>query len=426
MTPYALLRRHRDYRLVLAAGLASLMGDWVLHIGLSYLVYDLTGSTLASGATLFAGFAPQMLLGSVAGVLVDRWDRRRTMVRCDLLQAVGLLPLLLVGHGRVWIVYAVALWQGCVEQFFTPASKALVPALVPPDDLLAANALSGQNQNVARLVGSSLGGVLAAWGGLVGIALFDAATFVVSASLVALVRVSARPDVAAPAAGRAVRRLVAEWRDGMALIRSSRALRTVLVFALVTSTGEGIMGTLFAPWVRDVVHGDGRAYGAIMAVQAVGGIAGGLVAASWGGRASPRALFGWGAVVFGVLDTVLFAYPVVWPHVAPAFVLMVVLGLPGAVAMAAGMTVVQTLAEDRYRGRVLGALGAVQGVAVVVGIGLASWLGEVVGILPVIVYQGVGYVIGGFVVLVGLGRTSPVASHQSHATSSASGGSASR
>src|SRR4051812_47930399 len=147
-------------------------GDWVLHIGLAYLVYDLTGSTVASGATLLAAFAPAVLLGSVAGVLVDRWDRRRTMVVANLAQAVGLLPLLAVDARRVWIVYAVALYQSCAEQFFVPAEQALVPALVPPDDLLPANAVNGQARDVARLVGSSAGGVLAAWGGFAAIALF--------------------------------------------------------------------------------------------------------------------------------------------------------------------------------------------------------------------------------------------------------------
>src|SRR3954447_21719449 len=96
------VRAHGACRRGVTAGLISLTGDWVLGIGLAYLVYDLTGSTLASGATLPAGYAPAVALGSVAGVLVDRWDRRRTMVTASLLQAVGLAPLLLVGQHRIW------------------------------------------------------------------------------------------------------------------------------------------------------------------------------------------------------------------------------------------------------------------------------------------------------------------------------------
>jgi Na+/melibiose symporter-like transporter len=184
-----LVTRHRGYRLLLTAGLISLTGDWVLSVGLTYLVYRLTGSTLASGIMLLAWWLPQILLGSLAGVLADRWDRGLTMVLADLLLAAGLLPLLLVhAPGQVWVVYLVAFWEGAVEQFFTPAQAASVPHLVDADELTAANGAYGQAQSVARLAGSAIGGVIAAYGGLTAVALSDAATFVVSALLLARVR----------------------------------------------------------------------------------------------------------------------------------------------------------------------------------------------------------------------------------------------
>src|SRR4051794_23458866 len=97
-------------------------GDWVLGIGLTYLVYSITGSTLASGVMLLVTFLPSILLGSVAGVMVDRWDRRTTMIVTSLLQIAGLIPLLLVhDEATIWVVYAVAAYQGLVEQFFGPA-----------------------------------------------------------------------------------------------------------------------------------------------------------------------------------------------------------------------------------------------------------------------------------------------------------------
>ena len=392
------LLKNAGFRRVALAGLVSLTGDWVLRVGLAFLVYDLTGSTLATGATLLAAFVPQVALGSVAGVLVDRWDRRRTMVACDLLRAVMLLPLVLVTRERIWIVYAVAFAQSCASQFFEPAEHALVPLLVPADDLLAANALNGQSANLARLTGSSVGGVVAAAGGLAAVALVDAGTFLVSAALLARV---AAPAVAPRArdASRFVAGLLRDWRSGLDVIRASRGLRTVLAVAAITSVGEGVMATLMAPWVRDVVHGDGRAYGLILGVQAVGGVAGGVVAASVARTAAPVRLCGLAAVTFGLLDLVLFTYPLAWPHVAPALGLMVVIGVPAALSYAGFVTILQGLTEDAYRGRVRGAIGAVQGVAILVGIGAASWLGDAVGILPVIVVQGFGYVIGGTLVL---------------------------
>src|SRR5262249_20475511 len=86
-------RRPRGLRLMLGAGLISLTGDWVLRIGLAYYIYAITGSTLASATMLLASFVPQIALGSLAGVFVDRWDSKRTMIVANLLLAAGLLPL---------------------------------------------------------------------------------------------------------------------------------------------------------------------------------------------------------------------------------------------------------------------------------------------------------------------------------------------
>jgi MFS family permease len=200
---WRVLTGHRDLRLVLSAGLISMTGDWILKIGLVYRVYVLTGSTVASALTMASSFLPQVLLGAVAGVFADRWDRRRTMIVANLLLAAGLLPLLLVhGADQIWIVFAVLLFESIVQQFLSPAEQALLPGLVPDDQLITANAVSGQVQNLARLAGSGLGGVIAAAGGIAAVALADAASFVVSAALIAVVAASGRAATARRAAWR--------------------------------------------------------------------------------------------------------------------------------------------------------------------------------------------------------------------------------
>lgn len=208
----------------------------------------MTGSTLASGSVLLAAIGPQMLLGSVAGVFVDRWDRRRTMIGANVLLGVGLLPLVAVHDaGRLWIVFPVVVYSTCVEQFFVPAEQALVPRLVDDDDLVTANALNGQSRNLARLVGAAIGGVAASAGGIALVALIDAVTFVVAAALIARIRDRRpRPTVThdEPAS------LLREWREGLGLASGAAALRVVFVVAALTGLGQGVMGTLFAPYVR--------------------------------------------------------------------------------------------------------------------------------------------------------------------------------
>lgn len=400
---WRMLAGHRDLRLVLIAGVISLSGDWILTIGLIYRVYAVTGSTVASALTMASSFAPQVMLGAVAGVFADRWDRKQTMIAADLLLAAGLLPLLLVHDAaQIWIVFAVMFWEGAVQQFFLPAEQALVPRLVPDDELVTANALTGQVWNVSRLAGSALGGILAAAGGIIAVTLVDAGSFVASAVLLLFVRTTGRTAWREPSGGsvRAKLGLVGtELRDGLRLTTRHQVLRALMVFALVTSIGEGIMSTLFTPFVEHVLHGSSQEFGFVVAAQAVGGIAGGMVAASCGRRVRASLLLSCGAIVFGLVDLAIFLYPLWHVAVWPAIAGMIAVGLPGALTMAGLITLFQRNSADSYRGRVFGALGTVEGVTVLAGTLGAGYLSRLAGIIPVLAIQGAGYVVAGLAML---------------------------
>ena len=120
--------RRRDFGLLWFAGLISISGDRVLHAALPYFVYERTGSTVATAGMIVASLAPGALLSSVAGVFVDRWDRKRVLVVSNLLQAAVVALLLAVPHGGwLWVVYAVAVAQSVVSSFSHPAEAALLP-----------------------------------------------------------------------------------------------------------------------------------------------------------------------------------------------------------------------------------------------------------------------------------------------------------
>ncbi len=391
---WRLLAGHRDLRLLLSAGLVSLTGDWILRTGLAYTVYALTGSTLASATTLLAALVPQVAFASLAGVYVDRWDRRRTMIVTNLLLALTLLPLLAVHSGReVGIVYLVSVVQSTLAQFFVAAEAALLPHTVPVADLVSANALNGQNRDIARLVGAALGGLAAGLGGITALALIDAASFVLAAVLLAFIRI--RPSrLVRPAA-----HLRRELAEGTRIAARSTTLRLLLLFVVITGLGEAVMGTLMAPFVRDVLRGDAQTYGLILASQAAGGIAGGLVVAAIAPRFEPRRLLGAGALAFGVLDLVLFLYPLLTRTVWPAYAIMIVVGLPGALTLAGLVTVFQTATGDDHRGRVFGLANALQGAAMLAGALASGALGGRLGIVPVIAVQGAGYCVAGALML---------------------------
>jgi len=403
---WRLLTGRRDLRLVLAAGLISTSGDWILTIGLTYRVYVITGSTVASALTVASSFAPQVLLGAVAGVFADRWDRKRTMIAADLLLAAGLLPLLLVrSAGQIWIVFAVMFAEGSIQQFFSPAEQAMVPRLVPEDELLTANAVNGQVSNVSRLAGSAAGGILAAAGGIIAVTLADAASFVISAALLALVRASGRTAARESSGGTArarLRQVRQELADGLRLSVRHPVLRALMIFALVTSVGEGILSTLFTPFVRHVLHGSSQEFGLIVAAQAVGGIVGGIAAASLGHRAQASHLLSYGAIVFGLIDLAIFCYPLGYVAVWPAVAGMIIVGIPGALCIAGLITLFQQSSEDSYRGRVFGAVSTLEGVTILAGTLGAGYLSRFAGIIGVLAIQGGGYVVAGLAMLIWL------------------------
>src|SRR6185436_4822693 len=122
--------RQRNFALLWFAGLISMIGDWMLFIALPIHTYRLTHSSLATGIMFIAGTVPRIFIGSVAGVFVDRWDRRQTMVVADLSRVFLLLLLLFVlSSESLWIVYVVAFLQATISQFFGPAENALLPQL---------------------------------------------------------------------------------------------------------------------------------------------------------------------------------------------------------------------------------------------------------------------------------------------------------
>jgi MFS family permease len=400
------LVRQRNFGLLWVGGLISMIGDWVLFVGLPFEIYRLTGSTLATGGMVLALLVPRIVLGSVAGVYVDRWDRRRLMIAVNVLLALFLLPLLAVDTIGLWIAFVVLVVESCLEQLFVPAEMALLPNLLEggKEELVTANALSGVNRHLARLIGPAIGGVVVALGGLTAVAILDAASFLLAAALIAAIRTTRsraeRHDSLEHETLSAWQRLLGEWRDGLHVVGRDVVLRAIMVFLVITAVGEGLTLTLFVPWVRDALHSDSAGYGAVLSTQAIGGLIGALVIGRIGSRINPLRMLIIGALAFGTIDLVLFTYPVLYPVIGPALVMLVIVGVPGAAMGAAIATLQQIRAEDRQRGRVVGAIGAVAAVGSLVGAVVAGFAGEVLPVVLLLVVQGSGYVIGGLVVAV--------------------------
>jgi MFS family permease len=397
--------RYRDFTLAWTGGLISMIGTWALWIALPIHVYQVSGSTLATSGVVAAAAAPGVLLGSIAGIFVDRWNRKTTLVVTNVLLAAAVLPLLLVGETRLWLVYPVTVLSATLSQFSEPAENAFLPRLVAADDLVAANSLNAWNNNLARLAGPALGGALYAATGLTGVVLADAASFLAVALLLVAVRTSGaveRTTDATAAAFRSWKRAWHEWRDGLRVVADERAVGVVFVVQAITAVGEGVFAVMFVVWVRDVLEGGAPELGWLQTSQAIGGLIGGVVSAYVGRRLAPERSFGLALVAFGLLDLLLFNYPVFLSGVWIGSVLMILVGIPTVSAYAARTTILQTHVEDAYRGRVFGSLGTTAALLMLVGTAVAGAAGGLLGPIALLNLQGSAYVVAGVFALLAL------------------------
>ena len=404
---WALLRR-RDFGLLWTGGLISETGDWFLLVGLPVWVFKVTGSSLVTATVFLVGLLPSLVVGPLAGVLVDRWDRRRTLVAVSLAEAAFLLPLLAVdGPDRLWIVYVVMAVEASLGQLNDPARNALVPSLVTGDDLVAANALIGLNGNLARLVGSPLGGVLVEVAGLPGLVIGDAVSFLLGAALLGLIR----PDTKAAEPRREGRGVSAvlggvarEWVDGLRVTVGDHGLRWGLVVNGMAAVAQGVFTVLFVLFVARELGGDGAQVGLLRGVQAIGGVLGGVAVVGLARRLEPGRLLGLCLVVFAVVDLAIWNGPLVttagWLYLG----LFVAAGIPGIGVMTGLTALVQERTGDAYLGRVFATyLGSFNGL-MALGMLAAGLLGDAVGVVAVLNGQAALYLLAGLVALATLGR----------------------
>jgi MFS family permease len=378
--------RDRDFRLLWTAGLISETGDWLLLISLPILVFQLTGSALGTAVAFLVELAPGVLLSPVAGYLADRWDRRRTLVVLAVVQAAGLLPLLaLHDAGDLWIGYLVITFQAAMLTLFEPTKNALLPTLVPADRLVTANSLVGLNQNLGRLAGAPLGGLLLVLGSLGTIVAVDAVSFLVAALLIARLR---------PTAARPVETGPAGTGGGPF---AGRTIRSGVVVAGLAGAAQGLFVVLFVIFVARVLHGDEAETGLLRGVQAIGSIIAGVVLGTMRRALPPVRLTAWACAGFGLLALATWNGPRVTTALPLYVVLFILVGAPGIALLTGLMSSLQQATPEGRRGRVLAAFGAVFSVGQALGMVAAGTLADPLGVVPLLDIQAGLYLLAGLV-----------------------------
>ncbi len=376
----------RDFRLLWSGQIVSSFGDALTNLALLLTAQRLTGSTSAVAATAIAIAVPQLTFGLIAGVYVDRWDRKKVMVVSDLIRAVLVLGFLLVSSpDLMWLLYGVAFVQASIGTFFNPARTALMPALVPSDGLLGANSLSEMSRIVAGVAGTAAAGLTAGvLGSISPVFWLDSATFVLSA--VAIARIGTD---AAPVRGSQSPAVVTELREGLGLVRRSRLLVGVLAGGAVVMLGLGAVNVLLVPFVIDDLAISESWFGALELSQVSSMVAAGALLAVLASRVRPTRVISVGMMAAGAVVSAMSVVGNVW-HL---MILLFAVGWVITPLQASVQTIIQRTVPGSKLGRVGALLSTVMTATNVASMAAAGVVAGAIGVRAVFAIAG-GIAIG--------------------------------
>ena len=374
------LLKIRDFRYLWTAQVLSDFGDNLTFMTLLILIQRLTGSTVALAGVMVAVALPTLIFGTLAGVYVDRIDRKKAMMFSDLLRALVVLGFLFVDSPEmVPLIYVIAFVQAAIGTLFNPARAAFLPAVVGTENLLAANSVSQTSRIIFNLLGTGAAGILAAVSATLAPAfIVDSATFFTSFLLISRIRTSGVPEKATEA------RVWVEMKAGFRVMVGSRPLRAVMISLSVTMLGLGAVNVLFVPFLLEDLAVSEAFLGAIEASQVAGMVISGALVAVLAARLRPSNLVSLGLIAVGLFVGAVSGAQAVWQ----VMILLFFVGVSVGPVQAGANTLSQTLIEDSMRGRVGGALNTLMSAANITSMGLAGLAAAAIGTRNVFLASG--------------------------------------
>lgn len=403
--------RNGNFRNLWLGQIISQIGDYFVGLALMVVVSSFSDDpaivTANVAGIMIAYTLPRLLFGVLAGVFVDRWDRRRTMLASDLLRMVltlGVIPAFLIHSLPLMILLVFA--TSTVGAFFNPAKGALIPKLVPTEQLTAANSLSQTSMMLATFIGPALAGATFAiagngneWVAFV----VDSVSYLVSAVTIWLISVprttedgqqTAEAEGAAKT-GSAISRVWSEIVVGLKALFFNRAMATLAIVFAVTMLGVGALNVLWVSFFKTTfgfTQSDlAWRLGVVDIAFSAGMVIASIVIGNFFSQMAPKWLIVWGLIIGGLFFVPLGYLPDYWLVVAAMFGL----GLFVAPINAGSATLMQVVVPNSQLGRVGGGIGTITDTATLTSMSLAGAVGAMVGIPLVFAIGGVLCILGG-------------------------------
>lgn len=345
-----LLRSNRNYRFIWIGEVASWLGDWFASIALYTLVQRLTGSPFALGLVFLTQLVPFALASPLAGLIVDRFDRRRLMITADLVRATIVLGFLFVrAPEHLPLLYGLVILQVLLTSVFIPARSASIPNITNSRELLTANALSAATWSTLLAAGAALGGFATELLGIRAVFVIDSMSYLVSAICIARTCIPRKTDPSDEGLRRVIRGMIEGWRY---IVQRPAVGRMALTKATWALGGGGLIYMLALQGELVAPDAPALGIGLLYAARGVGtGI--GPVLLRWllPSESLWPVMIGLGVMVSGIMYIGVGLVP---PYLTLLMLLVLVAHTPSGANWVASSVLLQKRSEDRFRGRVFG------------------------------------------------------------------------
>jgi MFS family permease len=384
MSKFTGILRNRNFFFLWIGQIVSQLGDRLDQMALLAFIYLRTpGSTLEIAKMLSLTIIPVFLIGPIAGVYVDRWDRRRTMYISDFLRAVLVLtiPLFLFYAKRLTPIYLIVFTVFCIGRFFVPAKLSIIPDLVEKKDLLMANSLVNTTGMIAAILGFGISGVLVEWLGAKSGFYLDSLSFLISGTLIFLIAKKATTHMSLKKVSKEIvevikKSVLQEVKEGTLYFIKKKDIRFTAGIIFILWSALGAVYVVLIVFVQKTLHSATKDLGLLIMFLGLGLFLGSLIYGRFGQRFSHYKIIFFSLVLSGIM-LVIFALTIQrYPYFLIAAMLSFLLGFVISPIMIASNTIVHNVSDDQMRGKIFSSLEIVMHLGFLLFMFLSSLLAE--------------------------------------------------
>jgi MFS family permease len=388
----------RSYFPLWLGQLVSNFGDTLHYIALVILVFQLTGQGLAVAALVAAEILPVLIVGPVAGVIIDRFSRKAVLIGADVFRAV--LVLSLVWPRGTWHAYAVAAGLSAGNTFFNPTVQAVIPVLTTEDQRLAANSVGWSTGRLVQIIASALAGGLIALIGTGPAFVLNAATFAVSALLITTLSIPAHVGQLRPEAKRSLQEYLLDARKGLSFALADRFVSRLLLIQALASFAVGATGAMLVVLSERHLHLRPVGFAWLIAAIGVGALLGPLIPNTWAKDYRDARWLFLPYVIRGLGDVLL----AVVASLPIAFLILFIYGLNTSAGMVVYNSTLQGAVPEEVRGRIFTLLDLTWNVMRLLSLAIGGLVVDLLGIQVLFWLGGSILTLAGLLGVVLLGR----------------------